>query len=410
MDRKVICFIQAFDCENTIAETMESVLNQTYDNWLCFVLSNGNRNTLAAPNYSFDVIKGVAARDRRFVVLSKKYNQIDMYIPSLYYLAKLFPDSYICSLDADDIYEKNFFERAVSFAEKERLDIVACGTRIVLKKNEEADEERLLNKREIDRDLIIQGEDFAKKLSVYRSYFNEMWGKLYRAELFSDITDGWKYAKKYFFKRFLPDTLFTFDNLSRSRRIGILSGTSHKFYQFEQRKVSNATLSTNALVANRHWDTGIRKLIPQKSKFDVYHTYGAVMRFLQSHGDMTRESYEYMQAVLVGWFWDYYSRTLLLTTNEQMLAGHCRRLVMHPKFGRLMRYRDSGRYDNLRNYQSRIEFCRLLRNTLAYQPMIRNRESGDYRNLFCSEKTKREIESIIQKLDETIKELEALRV
>lgn len=404
MDRKVICYIQAFDCENTIAATMQSILNQTYDNWLCFVLSNGNRNN------SLDVIKGVATRDRRFVVLNKKYNQIDMYIPTLYYLAKLFPDSYICSLDADDIYERDFFERAVEFAEKEKLDIVACGTQIVLKEDEGADEERLLNKREIGKNLIVQDEDFVRKFNVYRSYFNEMWGKLYRAELFSGITDGWKYAKKYFFKRFLPDTLFTFDNLSRSRRIGILSGTCHKFYQFERRKATNATLSTNALVANRYWDRGICKLIPQKSKFDVYHTYGAVMRFLQSRGDMTKESYEYMQAVLFGWFWDYYSRTLLLTTNEQMLAGHCRRLVMHPKFGRLMRYRDSGKYDNLKAYRSRKEFCVLLRNTLAYQPMIRNREFGDHRNLFCSEKTKREIKTVIQKLDETIKELEALRI
>ena len=61
---KIICCIQAFDCEKTIEAAMESVRAQSYDNWLCFVLSNGNKNTPRTPNGSFDVIKNTAARDQ----------------------------------------------------------------------------------------------------------------------------------------------------------------------------------------------------------------------------------------------------------------------------------------------------------------------------------------------------------
>lgn len=91
---------------------MQSVLDQTYTDWLCFVLSNGNKNTVNAPNWSFDVIKNFAAKDSRFIVWNKKTNAVDIYIPMLYHLARSFPDSYICSLDADDVYQNDFFERA----------------------------------------------------------------------------------------------------------------------------------------------------------------------------------------------------------------------------------------------------------------------------------------------------------
>ena len=167
MGKLVVCYIQAFDCEKTIEAAMESVHRQTYNNWLCFVLSNGNRNLPESPNYSFDIIKKTASLDRRFIVLNKEYNYIDMYIPMLYHLANHFPDSYICSLDADDEYKPDFFERAVELADREKLDIVACGTEIVLKKRAGSRKETLLNRRELTDDLIIRGEDFTKKFSTY---------------------------------------------------------------------------------------------------------------------------------------------------------------------------------------------------------------------------------------------------
>ena len=191
MERKVICYIQAFDCEKTIEAAMQSILNQTYKNWICFVLSNGNQ----APNYSFDIIKAFAARDRRFVVLNKKYNLIDMYIPMLYHLAKCFPDSYICSLDADDEYKSDFFERAITLAEENHLDIVACGTEIVWKKRAGSRKETLISKRELKEDRIIKDEAFTSQFPIYKPFFNEMWGKLYHASLFSGNYDE-NYARE----------------------------------------------------------------------------------------------------------------------------------------------------------------------------------------------------------------------
>lgn len=396
MSKQIICYIQAFDCEKTIESAMQSVLDQTYENWLCFVLSNGNQ----APNYSLDVIKSFAARDRRFVVLNKEHNLIDMYIPTLYHLAKCFPDSYICSLDADDEYKSDFFERAIALAEKNYLDIVACGTEIVLKKRAGSKKETLLSKREIKEDRIIKAEEFALQFPLYKPFFNEMWGKLYDTALFSGNYDE-KYARERFFLCFLPDTLFTVDNLSRSSAIGILSGTSHKFYQFQQRSATNATALANESAAN-HQRRGILQKWKSRGRFSVYSTYETIMLFLRSHGEMNQDLYEYMQAVLFGWFWDFYTRTLLPTTNEAKLADHVSRLVFHEKFDELMQYKDSGKYNNLRHYESRREFCRLLRNTLICQEIIKNRVKGKKHHFNCTASTKLKMEKAVAKLDRTI--------
>jgi len=400
MSKKVICYIQAFDCEHTIEAAMQSILDQTYENWLCFVLSNGNKNTAEAPNWSLDIIKNFAARDSRFVVLNKRDNDITRYMQMLYLLARSFPDCFICSLDADDVYKSDFFERAVMLAETEKLDIVACGTDIVLKKNSNATEETFLRCRMVEENMIIRGEAFTRRFAEYKPFFNEMWGKLYRANLFSPQHNE-AYAQKNYWRHFLPDTLFIIDNLSRSTAIGILSGTSHKFYQFEQRNATNATTFVNVEQANFHPE-GNKLYI---HRFSVYATYETVMKFLRSHGEIDEALYEYMQAVLFGWFEDFFSRTLLLTAIESKLTYHVKRLIFNPKFDELIAYKDSGKYDNLRGYQKRLDFCIRLRHMMMAQEVIHNRRFLIIKNLPCTPFTQRELNKIIDKLDSTIQML-----
>lgn len=399
MGKQVICYIQAFDCEDTIEAAMQSVLEQTYKNWRCFVLSNGNENTAKTPNRTFDVLKSFAEKDSRFVVLNKRKNNVYIYIPMLYALANRFQDRYICSLDADDAYQNDFFERGVAFAEAHDLDIVACGTEIILKEDAKSKDGVLVRKRAVDKNQIIKAQDFTRLFPMYKPFFNEMWGKIYRTELFGQQYN-WNYAEKHFFRRFLPDTLFTIDNLSRSSAIGILSGVSHKFYQYRYRKADNATAIVN-LISATDWATAAR------NRYSLYDTYGRVLQFLSAHGKVGSEVYEYMQAVLFGWFGDFYSRTLLPMHNDSQFAKWASSLVFHPKFDELMHYQDSGKYDNLRNYERRREFCELLYNTAVCQKAIRNsgfqfRIGANLVDRPGSLVTQRKINRVVQKLENTM--------
>lgn len=392
MEKKVVCYIQAFDCEKTIEAAMNSILKQTYENWLCFVLSNGNTG-----NHSLDVIRSVAGRDSRFIVLNKRKNNIDQYMIMLYYLSGLFPNSYICSLDADDEYKPGFFAEAVAMAEENHLDIVACGTDMIQKKNVSSNEERLLRKREIKENTVICGESLCSQFKMYRSFFNEMWGKLYRTELLADgRTYNERYMKKNFSRRFLPDTLFTMDVLKRCSRIGILAGTMHRFFQFEERESTNATTIVNELKANQ-------RSVFRMNHFPIYSpymTYEKCMDFLKSRGTVNPEVYEYMQAVLFGWLCDVYSRTLLLTTDEAKLSAHAYHMVFHPEFDKLMEYRAGESYRNLENYRKRIEFCESLKYFLLCQDVLKNKGNRLLR---------KQIDKTVGKLERTLGKLKELQ-
>lgn len=400
MGKRVVCYIQAFDCEQTVEAAMRSVLDQTYDNWLCVVLSNGNKNTAQEPNWTYDVIKKIAAKDRRFIVLNKRKNDAGIYKRMMYHLGRCFPDSYICTLDGDDEYKNDFFERAVSFAEENSLDIVACGTQILLKERAGADEKALLGTRQLSENTVIKEKDYTNQFMTYKPFFNELWGKLYRADLLIKTEKG-KAIYSPADDLFVADMMFTINALTRSSAIGILSGTSHKFFQFEMRKASNGTVAANT--------AGHKAAARKNAPLPVYNTYKAFMSFLNSHGKVSDELYEYMQAVLFGWFNDFYTWVLLQIQDERAFANLTAHLVFDPKFDEIMGYQDSGKYDNLRNYEKRREFCELICHTLLCQKGIQNRKVLWMDDLPCSASTRREIDRTAAKLRNTIRVLSELQ-
>ena len=280
--------------------------------------------------------------------------------------------------------------------EERDLDIVAGDTQIILKENVESKDGALLSRREVKENLIIEGESFTRLFPTYKPFFNEIWGKLYRAETLR-LYDWEHYWKRALDGPFLPDTLFNIQTLSGCKRVGVMSGTTHKFYQYQQRRASNATIRVNSIEANYQ---AVR--IFKKDNFSVYDTHEAIMKFLRSHGEISGELNEYMQAVLFGWFGDYYTRTLLPTQNEENFAKLASRLVFHPKFDELMRYQGSGAYNNLRDYQQRLDFCQRLRHTLLGQKMVRNRKVWWRGSLPCLRATAQKLDRAAAKLEGTI--------
>jgi hypothetical protein len=125
------------------------------------------------------------------------------------------------------------------------------------------------------------------------------------------------------------------------------------------------------------------------------------MSFLESFGKIDDRLHEYMQAVLFGWFGDYYSRVLLETQNTKMLSKHLRGLVFNGKFDELMRYGAGGKYNNLKGYAERLAFAEKLLSFARYQEIIGNGAYG-----FA---TRRGMDKIADKLTETTAALSELR-
>ena len=408
MDKLVICYIQAYNSTQTIEATMRSVHEQTYQNWRCFVLCNGEKPITGA----FDKMRNYAAQDNRFVVLYREKNWIGCYLRMLLQLASMYPDAYICVLDGDDEYEPDFFERAVALAEKERLDVVACGTKLILRKYPGEPGGTVIRERSMEQNLILDGENSVRLFPRYRSYFNEVWGKMYNAHVLK-VKHIDQYVNSHYKAVFLPDTLFVLDVLFRSDSIGILSGTSHRFYQFEHRPLDNGTVAVNSLVhkAFSPWrDWPVVRWMTGGIPYNLYFTYDRTMEFLRARGEVDAETYEYMQAVLFGWFEDAYYRSFMQLPTDVSLAGVAGKLVFHPKFDELMCYRDSGKFDNLRNYEARERYCRKLRDLLGCQMGLNKRNVLFLHNLKTDANTRRRLEKTMLKLEQTAEKLKRLQV
>lgn len=102
---KVSIIVPAYNCEEFLAETLDSVLRQTYTNWECIVMDDGSTdNTMA-------IAESHAMRDSRI----KCYQQENQG-PSAARNHAINHSSgeYILPLDADDIIHPSYVEKAIS--------------------------------------------------------------------------------------------------------------------------------------------------------------------------------------------------------------------------------------------------------------------------------------------------------
>ena len=42
---KVFIYLQSYSCENYIRRALDSILNQTYQNWICIICDNGAKDS-----------------------------------------------------------------------------------------------------------------------------------------------------------------------------------------------------------------------------------------------------------------------------------------------------------------------------------------------------------------------------
>lgn len=105
MKGKVSIIIPAFNSGEFIAETLESVLGQTYENWECVVVDDGSKDNTS------EIVKKYCFLDSRFIYFFQE-NQGPS-IARNHGIAQSTGD-FILPLDGDDIIEKTYIEKSVS--------------------------------------------------------------------------------------------------------------------------------------------------------------------------------------------------------------------------------------------------------------------------------------------------------
>lgn len=210
----VIIFTPAYNSENTLCRTVESILAQVHKDWVYYILDNGSSDKTE------EIIRNYAAYDHRIILLKNHENQsllLPRYLPAL--LDK-HGEGFFCSVDADDEYAPDFLEKMLVFMNENRLEVVSCGTDWI-----NAGTGEIIKHKVPDHNLILEDYDFAVQFPAYRNFMVTVWGAVYSLDLLRKCNFKWANQISYF-----SDTAFCMEAFRRSKRAGILSESLHKYY------------------------------------------------------------------------------------------------------------------------------------------------------------------------------------
>lgn len=221
---KVYIRTNANNAEKTIRRAIESVLSQTYGNFLYFIDDNGSTDGTRK------IIEEYATKDERIVPFFNKINNVfeDEYIKKNFceLTESIADDDFFCYLDADDEYDSTFLYDMLNFMYDNSLDIACCGSRMLSVEHNNS----LTGVRCLKNNLILQNnDDFEKFFPVYHQFARTVWGKVYkgftlRGRTFYDNPEDFTYPS------YGSDTINTLKAFSKANRVGILARTLHNYY------------------------------------------------------------------------------------------------------------------------------------------------------------------------------------
>lgn len=116
---KVSIITPMYNTEKFIAEAIESVLAQTYENWELLIMNDRSEDA------SYEIAKGYADKDSRIRITSAEQNA--GVVKGRNMLTDMAQGEYIAFLDSDDYWERTKLERQISFMKEKKADISCTG-------------------------------------------------------------------------------------------------------------------------------------------------------------------------------------------------------------------------------------------------------------------------------------------
>ncbi len=201
----VTIIVPIYNSEKTIGKTIESIINQTYNNLEILLIDDCSQDD------SVKVCKKYADIDKRIQIIKKEKNSGVSNTRNIGISEA--KGEYISFVDADDIVENDFIELSVNISKNTGSDIVIEGFNRVYedKKIKVSFEED----KEIKKEEIIEYEKAIlnnENLDFPVEILGFSWGKLYKSNIIKKI----KFNEKI---RFREDSLFNLEAYSLSSKI-----------------------------------------------------------------------------------------------------------------------------------------------------------------------------------------------
>ncbi|MDR2186281.1 MAG: glycosyltransferase [Treponema sp.] len=250
---KVLIQTGAFNAEDTLPATIESVLAQTYTNFHYVIGDNGSTDG------TMDIIKKYAKKDSRISYVQTYKNFNGSFMKSLYSFWNSYhiitdsqsfgkTDDWCCFVDSDDTLSPYFVEKLLLYATENNLDMVACGWDFVRSTR--------VDHRNISESYVIERNKFSDELSEYDKFMGPVWNKLFRYSKIASNRDIRYYEDKfaYLFRDgtffYGADTCFVYLFLSRLERFGLISDILYN-YNIRDESETRRRFSPMRIIADR---------------------------------------------------------------------------------------------------------------------------------------------------------------
>ncbi len=289
----VIIYTRAYNAENTIRRTIESILNQTHEDFRYILFNNGSLDS------TFDIMREYAARDKRIIILSRDNNMtsFNSTMGVLNFIVNNYTDEdFFCNIDADDVYDAHFFEHMVKFVKDNQLDVAFCGYNVL-----ERGTDKLIEQKVLEKNLVMSNPELPQYFMQFRRYTTDMWAKLFRVSTLRFYLEKDRF--ELFKSRNHTQQCFIYDAILNSAKVGMLAETLMDYY------VSN-TAQQNMRIG------GNVSLIQSRAIFDILNDF---LKNFKQEEDLKVRNQSYVYAIYCGYLGD--AVNVIKLTNAMSMSN-----------------------------------------------------------------------------------------
>lgn len=170
--------IPAYNCEDTIEQCLESVLNQTYEDIEVIVIDDGSKDN------TYSLIEKIARKDNRV-----KYKKIPNSGPggARNTGIDMATGQYLAFVDADDTVYPNYIEAMMVYMDKHDADMVLCNMEWITEEPETGVEQDKEMRSNQDKEIIVYENKQAILEDIYSImcnswHMNALYSKIYKLE------------------------------------------------------------------------------------------------------------------------------------------------------------------------------------------------------------------------------------
>lgn len=234
---RIAIIIPVYNVERYIAECLDSVLKQTHENFIAFLVNDGSTDR------SGNICNDYALRDNRFRVIHKLNGGVSSARNAA--LDKIEKDGsfdFIAFIDSDDFVSPNFLEKLVSAAVASHADYSLCNT-ITFRDGETPVERKFFVPSEkLDKAGILEQylglNDWRKYKSKKKSLFNKLF--------FAHAVHSFRFDTRL---RTGEDVRY-FAEVTSNLNTGVVVDESLYFYRVRQGSLMTSPPAQPAIIAN----------------------------------------------------------------------------------------------------------------------------------------------------------------